>query len=234
MPRPIHFEIHAADRWKRRAAPHGGHPTSGAPTELSTIDRICAGIAEQGFAVEANFLPASAIAALRTDAWRRDAAGEFHAAGIGRDALRVERTAIRGDRIAWLEEFDASPAAQAAWKGLSDLQRALNAALFLGLFTSECHFAIYPRGASSHRHRDRFRDDDARVLSFVLYLNDGWTASDGGSLRIHFDDGERRDVLPVGGTLVCFLSERFLHEVMPATRERLALTGWFRRRPMRA
>ena len=39
-----------------------------------------------------------------------------------------------------------------------------------------------------------------------------------------------RDVLPVAGTLVCFLSDRFDHEVLPATRERLALTGWFRRR----
>jgi SM-20-related protein len=183
--------------------------------------------------VEPNFLPPSTIAALGVDARQRDAAGEFHAAGIGRDARQIQST-IRGDRIAWLEEADASPAAQAAWQGLSDMRLALNAALFLGLFTVESHYAIYPRGASYHRHRDRFRDDDARVLSFVLYLNDGWTASDGGSLRIHFDDGERRDVLPVGGTLVCFLSERFLHEVIPATRERLALTGWFLRRPMRA
>jgi len=29
---------------------------------------------------------------------------------------------------------------------------------------------------------------------------------------------------------VCFLSERFEHEVLPAKRERVALTGWFRRR----
>jgi len=206
---------------------------SAALAESFAIDRICAGIAEQGFAVEPDFLPSSTIAALGADARQRDAAGEFHAAGIGRDAHRIERSAIRGDRIAWLEEFDASPAVQATWKGLSDLRRALNAALFLGLFTFEGHYAIYPRAALYHRHRDRFRDDDARVLSCVLYLNDGWTASDGGSLRIHFDDGERRDVLPVGGTLVCFLSERFVHEVLPATRERLALTGWFRRRAMR-
>jgi SM-20-related protein len=29
---------------------------------------------------------------------------------------------------------------------------------------------------------------------------------------------------------VCFLSERFEHEVLPATRERLSIAGWFRRR----
>jgi SM-20-related protein len=27
-----------------------------------------------------------------------------------------------------------------------------------------------------------------------------------------------------------FLTERFEHEVLPATRERLSITGWFRRR----
>ena len=202
--------------------------------ESSVIDRMCAGIAEQGFAVVPNYLPASTIVALGADARQRDAAGGFHAAGIGRDADRVERDAIRGDRIAWIEEADASSAAQAALKALTELQRALNAALFLGLFMFEGHYAIYPPGAFYRRHRDRFRDDDARVLSCVLYLNDGWTASDGGTLRIHIDDRRRLDVLPVGGTLVCFLSERFVHEVLPAARERLALTGWFRRRPMRA
>jgi SM-20-related protein len=45
-----------------------------------------------------------------------------------------------------------------------------------------------------------------------------------------YDDERVRDVLPVAGTLVCFLSDRFEHEVLPATRERLSLTGWFRRR----
>jgi SM-20-related protein len=115
---------------------------------------------------------------------------------------------------------------------LAALRLALNAGLFLGLFTFEGHYAIYPRGAFYRRHRDRFRDDDARVLSCVLYLNQDWTANDGGCLRIHIDDGEQCDVLPVGGTLVCFRSECFEHEVLPATRDRLALTGWFRRRAM--
>ena len=100
----------------------------------------------------------------------------------------------------------------------------------LGLFSFEGHYAIYPPGAGYRRHRDRFRDDDARVLSCVLYLNAGWSMQDGGALRMHFDGGQQGDVLPIGGTLVCFLSERFEHEVLPATRERLALTGWFRRR----
>ena len=36
--------------------------------------------------------------------------------------------------------------------------------------------------------------------------------------------------LPQAGTLALFLSADMPHEVLPATRERLSLTGWFRRR----
>jgi SM-20-related protein len=39
-----------------------------------------------------------------------------------------------------------------------------------------------------------------------------------------------RDIVPHGGTLVVFLSERFEHEVLPTARARVSLAGWFRRR----
>ena len=35
---------------------------------------------------------------------------------------------------------------------------------------------------------------------------------------------------PAGGTLVAFLSDRVEHEVLPARRDRIAVSGWFRRR----
>jgi len=35
------------------------------------------------------------------------------------------------------------------------------------------------------------------------------------------------DLLPEGGSLVVFLSAGFEHEVLPATRERMSITGWF-------
>jgi hypothetical protein len=89
-----------------------------------------------------------------------------------------------------------------------------------------------PPRASYRRHRDRFHDDDERVLSCALYLNESWADADGGALRIYLDGGAARDILPVGGTLVCFLSDRFEHKVLPATHERLALTGWLRRRAL--
>ena len=190
---------------------------------------ICAAIEQHGWAVDAAFLPQSAIAALRTEAQRRDAAGEFRLAGVGRGANRVERDDIRGDRILWLDEPALCAAESELAQALETLRAALNQTLFLGLASFEGHYAIYPPAAFYRRHRDRFRDDDARVVSCVLYLNDDWSVEDGGALRLHLAPGTH-DVLPAGGTLACFLADRFEHEVLPAARERLAVTGWFRRR----
>jgi SM-20-related protein len=198
----------------------------------AVIDRICAAIANEGCAIEADFLPQASVATLADEAHARDAAGEFHAAGVGRGAAFVQRSDVRGDRILWLDQSLTSSSQQPLWQRLDALRLALNENLLLGLFSVEAHYALYPPGTYYRRHRDQFRgagSSDIRVISCAVYLNEAWTQADGGALRIY--DGERmRDVLPVAGTLVCFLSDRFEHEVLPATRERLALTGWFRRR----
>jgi SM-20-related protein len=197
------------------------------------LDRICAAIAADGVAVEADFLPQSTIAALTREARARDAAGEFHSAGIGRGPAHMMRSEVRGDRILWIDESAPASAEKPFWQAFDALRLALNETLQLGLFFFEAHYALYPPGASYGRHLDRFRtgadSPDVRVISCAIYLTRDWTPADGGALRIH--DGERtRDVLPHAGKLVCFLSDRFEHEVLPATRERLSLTGWFRRR----
>lgn len=181
-------------------------------------------------AIVPRFAPGPLVAALAHEAQQRDAAGEFHRAAIGRGASRAERSDIRGDRVAWLDEHALSPTECALWAALDTLRVVLNRRAFLGLFSLEAHYALYPPGTFYARHRDRFRDDDARVLSWVLYLNDGWTAADGGALRLHIDARAARDVWPEGGTLVCFLSDCVEHEVRPATRTRLSIAGWFRRR----
>jgi SM-20-related protein len=113
------------------------------------------------------------------------------------------------------------------------LRQTLNRELTLGLFGFEAHLALYPLGARYRCHIDQFQNEGDRVLSTSLYLNPGWGVEDEGFLRIYLDEPESapfEDVLPVGGTLVCFLSGRFHHEVLPSRRERLAATGWFTRR----
>lgn len=193
---------------------------------------LCDSLARDALAVVPEFMPAKAIMPLAAEARLRDAAGEFRAAGVGRGVARVARSDIRGDRTLWLDERMPAIAERVLWQTVRSLRVVLNRTLFMGLSEFECHYALYPPGAFYLRHRDQFRDSaasGARVLSCVLYLNDDWKISEGGALRIYCD-GDVREVMPTGGTLVCFLSERFEHEVLPATRERLSITGWFRRR----
>jgi SM-20-related protein len=158
------------------------------------------------------------------------AQGALRPARIGRGANERHADDIRGDSIAWLE----SPAAgveRELIERLDALRLELNRELMAGLVDFEGHFARYAAGASYRRHIDRLSGSDVRVMSAVLYLNEQWSDEDGGQLRLHLHDGGSRDVAPSGGKLVVFRSEQFEHEVLPARRERLSFTGWFRRRP---
>ena len=70
----------------------------------------------------------------------------------------------------------------------------------------------------------------ARIVTIVLYLNSHWDGRTGGELRLFDATFGHRDIAPLGGRLVCFLTEGREHEVLPARRTRLSLTGWFRSR----
>ena len=194
--------------------------------------RLAAAIENDGYGIEPAFLRAADVAALRAHALMLDASARLRPAGVGRGEHRAVDAAIRGDRIGWLEEPPALPAERRLRVALDDLRLAMNRRLALGLFEFEGHYALYPAGAGYARHRDRFRDDDSRILSCVIYLNDAWSSTDGGLLRFHLPGDTTCDVVPRGGTLVVFLSERFDHEVLPAARPRVSLTGWFRRRAL--
>ena len=200
----------------------------------AAIAEVVAGLGERGLAIVRDFLPPRAIAALRSEALRRDAARELVAAGVGRAAERAIRSDVRGDRIRWLDEQNPAPAERALHDALAALRGAINRELLLGLWEFEGHYALYPPGVGYARHRDSFRGQGnysgERVVSCVLYLNEDWQASDGGALRICVADDAMRDVLPEGATLVAFLAAEFEHEVLPAIRPRLAVTGWFRTR----
>lgn len=193
---------------------------------LSTIvdDLAARGWSQQNF-----FLPEALARTLAGECRRRYAEGELNPAGVGRGAEQEVREAIRGDQIQWIDPGD-SEACDRYLGAMDCLRLAINRGLFLGLEDFECHFALYPPGAFYRRHLDRFRDDDRRMVSAVLYLNEGWQAEDGGQLRMFLAEGVEHDVQPLSGSLVVFLSGEVPHEVLPAGRERLSLTGWFRRR----
>ncbi|WP_233093997.1 2OG-Fe(II) oxygenase [Azotobacter chroococcum] len=191
--------------------------------------RIVDDLAGPGWSEQSIFLPAELTEALAEACRARAAAGELTPAAIGRGDRQLVQEGVRGDYTAWLEPGQCAPGD--AWLALMEsLRQTLNRELFLGLEELECHFALYPPGACYQRHLDRFRDDDSRTVTVVLYLNEAWQPDEGGELRLYLPNGRVHDVMPQGGSLACFMSADFPHEVLPATRERLSLTGWFRRR----
>ena len=151
-------------------------------------------------------------------------------AAIGRGDKEHRNQFVRRDRIAWL---DPSTTALHGWfTGLGYLREALNKRLFLGLWDFECHLAHYQAGAFYKRHYDAFRGRSNRRVSLVAYLNSGWSPQQGGELVLYTDpecesQGAIR-VTPLLGTVVLFLSEDIPHEVLPVTRDRFSVAGWFR------
>ena len=175
-------------------------------------------LVERRFAVIDSFLDPAALFA---EAQNRRA--EFRRAGIGKDGRLHDE--IRRDEILWLPDSPDSPAQADLHARLSLLKDELNRELFAGLKSFEAHFAIYPAGAFYARHVDRFKADDSRVLSCVLYLNPDWSADDGGALRLH----GLSDIVPAPGRLVVFFSDEIEHEVLPARRDRFSVACWLKR-----
>jgi len=204
------------------------------PCEDPRITDVVNGLIETGWHVHENFLSAAEVAALAAETralWAEEDA--FRQAGVGVGPTLKVRPEIRSDYVLWLDPAAPTPAQLPYVALLEQLRFAINQALFLGLFEFEGFLAVYPPGSFYQKHLDNFLGARHRLVTCVLYLNPAWQPGDGGELRLYPDENlpaQFVDIAPRGGTLACFLSERFPHEVLPARQERFSLTGWFRLR----
>lgn len=160
--------------------------------------------------------------------------GDFRKAGVGRGKDLVIREDIRGDEVMWLREESLTAGQKDYLEKMEDLRSAINQRFFLGLFGFEGHLAIYQEGAFYKAHLDRHAGTSDRIVTVILYLNPDWQPGDGGELKLWLTPGSREGdhklIEPRLGTLVCFMAGDFWHEVQPAKRSRMSITGWFRRR----
>ena len=195
---------------------------------MTDFQQIVDNLATQGWSLTPDFLPPDTITRLAREIREHFSQGDMRQAGVSLE--RQVNTNIRSDFILWLDENELTPAQRVYFDVLEQLRQEVNAGLQLGIFEFEGHAALYPAGSFYQRHLDRFQSNNQRTLSCILYLNEHWQESDGGLLRLYLNETEHRDIVPKGGLLVTFLSDRFWHEVLPANKERLSITGWFKTR----
>ena len=186
--------------------------------------QIADGLADNGYAVVDNFLSLAEVNdILSTDEFKNRKL-HFQKAGIGKQDKQILEN-VRGDYIQWIDPLLAPPEVNIYLQRLMTLIPYLNQNLYLSLKDIEVHRTFYPVGSLYKRHLDQFKEDDHRKLSIICYLNKEWVSAEGGQLRMHLPHGPQ-DIFPIAGRLVCFRSDQVEHEVLPATRERLSLTGW--------
>jgi SM-20-related protein len=201
---------------------------------LSPVEEFLNSIEKDGWASSPGRICAADSLRLRDECQIACENGAFHRAGIGRGSGREIREDIRRDQVLWLVPGEFSVEQELYLAQLELLRLALNRRFFLGLFEFEGHFAIYPEGAFYKAHLDRHAGTQDRVVTVILYLNPDWQPGDGGELKLWTESGEKSGnfqlIEPRLGTLVCFMAGEFWHEVLPANKTRMSITGWFRQR----
>jgi len=191
------------------------------------FERICSELYQSGYCVIENTIPPNVIREL-TRFVHQTEEKKFRQAGIGRNNNHERNTSIRKDSIFWITDDMEAAVGWLDW--IDRLKKYMNRRLLLGLHSFESHFAWYREGCYYKKHLDAFCGEKNRKVSLVLYLNANWHPDEGGEfvLYSHNTENEITRVLPQLGTLVLFLSEEFPHEVLPASRQRFSVAGWFR------
>ncbi|MES2855283.1 MAG: 2OG-Fe(II) oxygenase [Bdellovibrionota bacterium] len=188
-------------------------------------EKLAQELADQGFGFDPRFIEAELSDGLLTEAICARENGQFKAAGIGKNSQHVSE--IRRDEILWIEPKAEFPFQNRLFDRLEIFRQDMNRKLFLGLDEFEAHFAHYDSGAFYQKHLDRFRNDDRRALSMVIYLNRDWNESDGGLLRLYSKPNETT-VVPEAGSMICFKSDELEHEVTLSRRPRWSVAVWFK------
>ena len=187
--------------------------------------QISTALNDYGWSVIDNYVSDSLLNELLSESKVLKASGQFKQAGISNGIVDQNE---RGDLINWINPQACLPAQWQFLQQMDHLRYYLNRENYLGLFDLELHATIYPEGSYYSKHLDNFHHSSRRVLTVILYLNTNWQATNGGQLRLYLPK-KTIDIEPVGGRLVCFLSNSFQHEVLTTRYDRYSLTGWFRR-----
>ncbi|KAJ8309464.1 hypothetical protein KUTeg_014338 [Tegillarca granosa] len=155
----------------------------------------------------------------------------------GRDDLKVTKSEIRSNRIAWLEGDEKHlPAISSIVQRMDSIFKLISVNLeddgeYCINGRTKAMVSCYPGNGSYYRRHVDNPNKDGRLITCILYLNEGWDIEkDGGLLRIFPDklEGGYKDIGPFYNRMLFFWSDRRNpHEVQPAYKTRYAITVWF-------
>lgn len=182
---------------------------------------------QQSFIILDDFLPADLLEEILRDFNTRIEQDQLSKAAIGKGSDKQLQLAIRGDFIYWLNNL--SPEIPRSWKFIQEQLDEICNYFRIPSLTPELHYALYPPQSKYAKHLDVFKKDSDRVLTFILYLNESWEATDGGQLKMYFNDSSEQIIAPLLNRCIIFFSSEIPHEVLLTQKERKSLTGWFKR-----
>ena len=227
------LEYRGSDSSNARPPRDPGGPQDPFHVHLVALER-------RGFAVIPEFISSAEVEELRFEMDALQAAGGFHKAGVGQGTDHTIEPGVRTDSICWIEQENATPVQKKYINKLTDVRDRIRDYFRLPLSEAEYYYAIYPPGGYYRRHYDNFAGESRRLITALLYLNQGWQVSDGGELciyppaknhRILFPgwsaESQSVRVIPESGTLALFLSVYMPHSVTRAGRERRSMGVWF-------
>ena len=183
------------------------------------VDQIIEDFDRQGFSIIDDAYPQNYVQDLVKECSSN--LNQFREAAIQNGVV----SKIRSDHILWIHE-DLSIAQQHT-QTLLALAEQFNQTFYLGIREVEAHFASYQAGSFYALHRDNPQQKNDRVISTVYYLHPEWQADWGGQLRLQDKHGAWHIIEPRPNRIAIFQSD-LLHEVLPATQQRLSITAWLR------
>ncbi len=175
-----------------------------------------------------NFLGAELVKELRKNLEVLNLQDELSPAGTGLGVSKIYDMQIRSDKIYWIDKTSTNIHELEFLDKVEAFISYLNSTCYTGINDYEFHYAIYEAGSFYKRHLDQFKNNSARKFSFINYLNEDWEETNGGHLVV-YPDGQTGKIAPMGGTSVFFKSDELEHEVNPANRTRMSITGWLKR-----
>lgn len=193
------------------------------------FEALIDGLLNNQYGLCESFMDTHIISGLRDNLFKHRENGEMHPAGIGKKFDYQKNTLVRGDLIKWIDNESQDVFERVLLDKIKRFIKYLNRTCYTSINDYEFHYANYEVNSFYKRHLDQFKSEKGRQFSFIIYLNENWTTTDGGKLSLYVNANKIDETYPLEGRTVFFKSDELEHEVHPSfTRNRISIAGWLK------